>query len=295
MHARLGVAVLLDVGCLVTVRPHPERLRAAAARVAVEPDHALAEIAGTVVFAAAAWAALAIGLVLLGTGPGRCGALARQAQRVVLPAIARRVLVGAVGVGLVVTPAVASAAPNSGASGSVRALPAPAWPGTADAGPSEAGASAPAPAGPRPASGTTPPAKSPAWPTASPPGSPSTQPSPQPSTQPSTQAFPTPRHTPPHSRPPAPASTPAPRRPASAAAVTVRPGDSLWAIARRRLTAEAGTPSPARVATAWPAWWTANRSVIGSDPDLIRPGQVLHAPTGAHSPAPTGTTLGGTA
>lgn len=282
MRAWLGVAVLLDVGCLVTVRPHPERLRAAAARVAVEPDHALAEIAGTVVFAAAAWAALAIGLVILGTGPGRCGALARRAQRVVLPAIARRVLVGAVGVGLVVTPAVASAAPNSGASGSVRALPAPAWPGTADAGPSEAGASAPAPAGPRPASGTTPPAKPPAWPTASPPVSPSTQPS-------------APRHTPPHSRPPAPASTPAPRRPASAAAVTVRPGDSLWAIARRRLTAEAGTPSPARVATAWPAWWAANRSVIGSDPDLIRPGQVLHAPTGAHSPAPTGTTLGGTA
>ena len=32
------------------------------------------------------------------------------------------------------------------------------------------------------------------------------------------------------------------------------------------------------IAQAWPAWFDANRAVIGEDPDLILPGQVLRAP-----------------
>jgi hypothetical protein len=79
-------------------------------------------------------------------------------------------------------------------------------------------------------------------------------------------------------RPTAPASTtpvPPGPRPAGAAAVRVRPGDSLWVIAARRLGPSAG---PEQIAAAWPRWYHGNRETIGADPDLIMPGQVLKAP-----------------
>ncbi len=79
--------------------------------------------------------------------------------------------------------------------------------------------------------------------------------------------------------PPAPAGT-APAGTTELAAsgvVTVAPGDTLWDIAREHLPAAA---TPADIATAWPAWYAANDDVIGTDPDLILPGQRLAAPTG---------------
>ncbi len=57
--------------------------------------------------------------------------------------------------------------------------------------------------------------------------------------------------------------------------VAVRRGDSLWAIAARHLGPDA---SDAEIARAWPAWFEANRDVVGDDPDLLRPGQLLRAP-----------------
>ncbi|MFC3806479.1 LysM peptidoglycan-binding domain-containing protein [Terrabacter sp. MAHUQ-38] len=78
---------------------------------------------------------------------------------------------------------------------------------------------------------------------------------------------------------------PAPR--ASAAThdlVTVRRGDSLWALAARHLGAGA---SDAQVAREWPRWYAANRSVIGDDPDLLVPGQQLRPPDRAGATAPT--------
>jgi len=72
-----------------------------------------------------------------------------------------------------------------------------------------------------------------------------------------------------------PVATPATATPPAAAEVVVRPGDSLWTIAARRLGRRA---TPAAVAASWPGWWTANRSVIGPDPDLIHPGQRLMPP-----------------
>jgi hypothetical protein len=57
--------------------------------------------------------------------------------------------------------------------------------------------------------------------------------------------------------------------------VVVEPGDTLWTIAARRLGA--GAPAAA-ITTAWHAWYAANRSTIGPDPGLIRPGQRLVAP-----------------
>jgi hypothetical protein len=57
--------------------------------------------------------------------------------------------------------------------------------------------------------------------------------------------------------------------------VVVRNGDTLWGIAARHLSADA---SVAEIAAEWPRWYEANRRVIGTDPDLIRPGQRLRPP-----------------
>jgi hypothetical protein len=66
--------------------------------------------------------------------------------------------------------------------------------------------------------------------------------------------------------------------PPSGAHVVVR-GDCLWQIAAAQLR-DTGHPAPtdAETATAVHAWWTANASVIGPDPDLLLPGQVLRQP-----------------
>ncbi len=60
--------------------------------------------------------------------------------------------------------------------------------------------------------------------------------------------------------------------------VTVRAGDSLWLIAARSLGPRA---TDQQVAAAWPRWFAANRAVIGADPALLRPGQVLRPPAPA--------------
>jgi hypothetical protein len=57
--------------------------------------------------------------------------------------------------------------------------------------------------------------------------------------------------------------------------VLVRPGDTLWSLAARDLPAD----SPdARIAARWHAIYTANRSLIGPDPDVIVPGLRLRLP-----------------
>jgi nucleoid-associated protein YgaU len=68
-----------------------------------------------------------------------------------------------------------------------------------------------------------------------------------------------------------------PARPADdrSAEVVVRPGDSLWSIAAARLGPFA---SDAEIADNWPRWYDRNAGVIGPDPGLLRPGQVLSAP-----------------
>lgn len=59
-------------------------------------------------------------------------------------------------------------------------------------------------------------------------------------------------------------------------AVHVRPGDSLWAIAADHL---GPTASTADVAAYWPEIYAANRSTVGTDPNLILPDQQLDLPT----------------
>ncbi|KRF04266.1 hypothetical protein ASH00_14240 [Arthrobacter sp. Soil782] len=63
--------------------------------------------------------------------------------------------------------------------------------------------------------------------------------------------------------------------------MVVQPGDSLWSLTARHLGPAA---SDAKVAEVWPQWYAANRDVIGDNPELLLPGQILHPPIGA-SPA----------
>ncbi|MDQ0030211.1 hypothetical protein J2S89_002036 [Arthrobacter bambusae] len=90
----------------------------------------------------------------------------------------------------------------------------------------------------------------------------------------------------PHWQPRAPAAEPgllgtrpqrAAEQPASPSQdeVVVRRGDSLWSIAARQLGPIA---SDVDVALHWPKWYAANRDVIGDDPGLLFPGQVLQPP-----------------
>ena len=60
--------------------------------------------------------------------------------------------------------------------------------------------------------------------------------------------------------------------------VVVR-GDCLWDIAAAQLRGLRGRePTNGEIASAVEAWWAANATVIGPDPDLLLPGQVLRPP-----------------
>ncbi|MCU6480056.1 LysM peptidoglycan-binding domain-containing protein [Arthrobacter sp. A2-55] len=60
-----------------------------------------------------------------------------------------------------------------------------------------------------------------------------------------------------------------------AGTVVVQGGDTLWSIVATSLGPDA---SDVEVADAWPRWYQANRAVIGPDPNIILPGQVLLTP-----------------
>lgn len=62
---------------------------------------------------------------------------------------------------------------------------------------------------------------------------------------------------------------------------TVKPGDTLWDIAEEVV----GSDDPQKVARYWPRLHRANRAVLGADPNLLLPGQVLRLPTARKEPA----------
>ncbi|WP_461164920.1 LysM peptidoglycan-binding domain-containing protein [Arthrobacter sp. R4-81] len=62
------------------------------------------------------------------------------------------------------------------------------------------------------------------------------------------------------------------------AAVTVVEGDSLWTIVASHLGPLA---SDVDIAQEWPLWYRANRTVIGENPDVLKPGQLLTPPGAA--------------
>ena len=75
-----------------------------------------------------------------------------------------------------------------------------------------------------------------------------------------------------------------PELPEDGRQVTVRAGDSLWSLCAAELGPLA---SDVDIATAWPELYRTNRSVIGPDPGLLRPGQVLVIPPSLSSSSPS--------
>lgn len=65
-----------------------------------------------------------------------------------------------------------------------------------------------------------------------------------------------------------------PTPPPGSRRLVVRPGDTLWALARRDLPEDA---TPSRIDRHWRAIWRANRDDV-PDPDLIHPGSTLRLP-----------------
>jgi nucleoid-associated protein YgaU len=63
---------------------------------------------------------------------------------------------------------------------------------------------------------------------------------------------------------------------------TVVTGDTLWGIARSILSQSGTHPDGGEVSVAWKAIYQANTEVVGADPNLILPGQVLKIPGGLH-------------
>ncbi|HEV7206584.1 MAG TPA: hypothetical protein VGN18_18400 [Jatrophihabitans sp.] len=211
-------------------------------------DRALVVAAGAAVWLAAAW--LGVGLIAaLGARlPGAAGRLGAAVGRRVLPRAVLGLLAGTAGIGVLLAPVAAGANPApapsptvSAATVSAPAVPAPTWPTD------------------------PPPIAAPTWPTAAP--TIATQATAAPTAAPPTTTTPTPHR----SEPPAAAPT-------THDAIRVKPGDSLWLLAGHRLGPDA---SDAETAAAWPRWYAANRAVIGADPAVIRPGQVLRSPTSA--------------
>ena len=59
---------------------------------------------------------------------------------------------------------------------------------------------------------------------------------------------------------------------------TVVKGDSLWRIARESLSANGSSPSGSEISNLWHSIYEMNLALIGKDPNLIHPGQVLKLP-----------------
>ena len=74
---------------------------------------------------------------------------------------------------------------------------------------------------------------------------------------------------------PRPAQPGSERADLAAGVVVVARGDTLWGLAAEALHPGA---NDAEIATSWHAWYELNRAVIGEDPNLLHPGQLLQAP-----------------
>lgn len=250
MLIRRTALAAVDAVLLVLIPPDPGRLgtglsapHAWIARVGV--DAVAAELAAAALWVAAAWLALGLLALAATTLPGELGRCAQQLARLVLPATLYRLAAGATGIGIVLAPAAAGAAPAF-----------PSEPPVARAAMSKSSPKTSAPTWP------TDPVPAPTWPTYPAP----TYPAPT-----------NPVPTSPAPAEPAPAQHPPAGRAGSATgeSVLVHRGDSLWSIAAGQLP---GSASDARIARVWPRWFAANRAVIGTDPALVRPGQILHPP-----------------
>ena len=252
--------------------------QAAARGVPVRADEALAAVAACAALGAVAWLALGVLLELLARVPGVVGRAARRVADVVTPRLLRRAAGALLGVGLAagVLPGASVAAPVPTVHAAPAPLPDPGFAPLPDPGwaPPARGPSSPD----QEAVARTPPTREPTTP---PWGPASGDPSSDEPTDPARGWVPSPPSVRAHPdvRVLSPAPRPGTTRDAPAE-VVVRRGDSLWSIAARHLGPDV---TDGEIAQAWPAWFEANRGVIGDDPDLLRPGQVLRAPEGVRS------------
>lgn len=270
--------------------------------------------AALVVWGLLIWGTVVGTIAVLARAPGAVGRMARGTLRAIAPAAAGRLVAAVVGVSMVTgasacaAPLAAAdpAAPPSAASTMDTVDSASAfdidWPTTAAAAasdpvdPDESATSpattdspppaAPGASGPPTSASTSRDARSATTPVPPPasgvtsPGSPLATAQPVPTHQP-VRPVPPDQPLPSDQQPPVGSQTDTTSTARSAAAdpagatVTVRPGDTLWAIAERHLGPQADA---AQIDTAWRHWHSANAAAIGSDPDLIVPGQRLSPP-----------------
>jgi nucleoid-associated protein YgaU len=258
---RTAALAAADAVVLLVLRPRWTALADGLAHprswLAGAPDAALATASGALLWVVAVW--IAIGLTA-GAGarlPGTVGRLSGRCARVVVPQVLLRVIIGSTGLGLLAAPAAHAAAPAearppAAVSTQASASAAQSWlpgatPPTDTPLPSAGAVSfadtvlADTVLAGTSLAGTVP---APTWPVGANAGrSPALPPPTPPTSDSSTQR--------------------------------VRPGDSLWLLAARRLGTHAGDHD---VAHYWPQIYAANRSVIGDDPSVIHPGQVLNLP-----------------
>ena len=228
------------------------------------PEEALTALAAVAGAAVAAWLWLGLLLALLGHLPGAVGARCRAVAERTTPAVVRRWAAVVVGASLAgaLAPGTATAADGRLSGGSSRSVQAPSTSLSPSFSPTTAlegtalGAAVPYAGAPSPAFAPNQTSAHPSAESATPaPGWTPSRPPVRP--QPSTRLV---------------TSAPAPDGPRE---TVVRRGDTLWDIARAHLGPDA---TDAEVAAEWPRWHEANRSVVGDDPDVLLPGQVLRAP-----------------
>jgi hypothetical protein len=242
MMRRIGLLVTW-LGCAaLVVRLHPGSgglpSSDVAGWIARDPEHAIAVAAAAAGWLLAAWLVLVLGLVLVAETAASASALGRCAERLL-----RRL-----------APAFVRQAARS-ILGTVLVL-APAGPALAAASPAATAVAYAQSLPPVPAPLVAPPERLPSldWPlTALGSGRPAELP---PVTAP---------------QPPPTAPQPSPSPPPHC----VQSGDTLWALAAAELPPAA---TGAEITAAWQQIYAANRSVIGSDPALLLPGQLLVIP-----------------
>jgi hypothetical protein len=204
------------------------------------------------------WLALALLIEHVAALPGAADRLAGRAARSMSPQVLRRLTQGILGISLIAGPMAAS--PALAAGGSSTSRPAP--------GTTVAPLSLDRPSAATPATGAVISLPSLDRPLASAAADPPVV----------RYVAPAPRHQP--TRPTGPDAssllTGTAHRATTDQGYTVRRGDALWDITARHLGPHA---TATEIARAWPRWYSANRAVIGADPDLLIPGEVLYAPS----------------
>jgi nucleoid-associated protein YgaU len=261
----LGAATGSTVVAAALARQLPDHLVAASGGrapvdVLVLVGVLLVGTAAATVLSVGCWAIL---LAAVARTTGRRAAALERTAAALTPAVLRRVIVAGVGVGLGLAGATTASAVETDLG----------WVPTATIAAPEATAT-------RPHHPHTPPGPEPeAVPEAVP------EPQPDPVQEPVVEPAGTTRLTDVTTTLTSASTAPVPGAPPAAVAagretITVRPGDTLWDLAAAGL---GGTPTEAAVQAAWPRWYEANRDVVGADPDLLRPGQVLTVPSGDHA------------